>query len=70
MPMDTENKVVAFRILPRISGEPTFITVGIGSILMIDNLKSKGVRFLVAISDKELKEEISISESILADESI
>ena len=66
MPTDTKKKVAAFRVLPRIIGEPTFITVGVGSILMIDNLKSKGVRFLVAISNDELKEEIKVSEAILS----
>ena len=70
MPMDTEKKVVAFRVLPRIINEPTFITVGVGSILMIDNLKSKGVRYLVSISEEELQEEIRISNVILADDFI
>jgi hypothetical protein len=68
--MDTKERVIAFRILPRIPDEPTFITVKVGSILMIDNLKSKGVRFLVSISDEELQDEITKSNSTLVDEFI
>lgn len=59
--MSNKDKVVGFRVLPPIPDEPTFITVEVGTILLIDNLKLKGFKYLIAISDEELQEEISAS---------
>ena len=60
MLMDTNygDDVKAFRLLPGIDGELPFIIVNTKSIIMIDALKNKGVKYLVAISSKELEEDI------------
>ena len=67
--MDINDSCAAFRIEPPIPDEPTYITIKHGSILMIDNLKKKGVKYLVAISQEELDVEINLSSGIICSDS-